>query len=159
MTIKTKKYQLTNQTFISLAMKNVLLDFWWVWFVPVAILLIPIFYAPALWWCVSIALTLSVLYVLFWLIQFTGITQMEQAKFLFQKLYYEISSKQILIKLNAREGMPIQWNQIKKVKQRKDAYLLIISRGQMIYLPFKIFKSESEIKFMETILKRKNLLQ
>ncbi len=159
MNIKTKKYQLTNQTFISIALKNVMLDLWWVWLIPVAILLIPIFYIPAFWWCFTIALVLSVLYVLFWVIQFTGITQMEQSKILFEKLSYEINSKHILIMLNAREGMPIAWNQIKKVKKGKDHFLFIISKGQFIHLPYKIFKSDNEIKFVDTILKRKNFLQ
>ena len=86
-------------------------------------------------------------------------TQMEQSKILFEKLSYEINSKHILIMLNAREGMPIAWNQIKKVKKGKDHFLFIISKGQFIHLPYKIFKSDNEIKFVDTILKRKNFLQ
>lgn len=158
MNIKTKKHQLNSRTYTALAMKNILSEWWWVWGVPLAILLVPIFYAPALWWCIGIAFTLSVLYLLFWLIQFTGITQMEQSKFLFQKLSYEINSRQILMKINPREGMPISWGQIKRVKKGKDYFLLFISKVQLIHLPFKIFNSTHEIKFFETILKRKNLL-
>ncbi len=158
MIISTKKYQFSTQTYIRFAFTSVMKEFWWAWAVPVVILLIPVFYRPALWWCVSIALLLSILYVLFWLIQFVGVTQMEQSKFLFQKLSYDISSKHLLIKLNQREGMPLAWNNIKKIQKGKDYFLLIISRGQMIHLPFHIFKTENELKFVETILKRKNLL-
>lgn len=158
MNVKTKKYQLTNQTFLSIALKNVMLEFWYVWIIPVIILMIPVIYPEAFWWCFSVALTLSILYVLFWVIQFTGITQMEQSKFLFERLAYEINSKHIMIKLNAKEGMPLTWDKIKKVKKGKDHFLFIISKGQFIHLPYKIFKSESEVKFVDTILKRKNLI-
>jgi hypothetical protein len=55
--------------------------------------------------------------------------------------------------------MPISWEQIKRVRQDKDAFLLIISKVHLVHLPYKIFNSSHEIKFMETILKRKGLLK
>ena len=158
MTIKTKKYKLEQNTYISIALKSILAEFWWVWFVPVVILIIPIIFPEALWWCVTGAITLSVLYVLFWWVQFAGAAQMEQNKILFERLSYEINSQQILIKLNAKQGMPVNWNQIQNVKKAKDHFLFILGRGQFIHLPFKVFKSENEVKFLETILKRKNYL-
>jgi hypothetical protein len=159
MIVKTKKYQLPTSTYINLAFQNIMREWWWAWLVPVAIMLIPLAYPPAFWWCFGIALTAMILYVVFWLIQFTGITQMEQNKILFDRLAYEIDSRQILIKLNSRQGMPITWDKIQKVRKAKDHFLLIISKGQLIHLPFKIFRSEHEIRFMETLLKRKNLLK
>jgi hypothetical protein len=72
---------------------------------------------------------------------------------------YEITSQQILIKLNPKQGMPMKWESIKRAFVGKDFFLLVISKAQFIYLPFKIFNSENERKFMETILKRKNLLK
>ncbi|PWJ39111.1 YcxB family protein [Sediminitomix flava] len=158
MIIKTKKYQLETQTFVKLGMESILKQTWWVWFIPVAIMLIPIFVEGALGWCIGIALTLSILYVLFWWIQFTGMTQMEQNKVLFEKLAYEIDSRQIMMKLNAKQGMPMGWDKITKVEKRKDAFVLYMSRVQFIHLPFRVFKNENDIRFMEAILKRKNFL-
>jgi len=159
MTIKTKKYQLDHKTFINLSLLNALREFWWVWFVPVAILLIPIFYTPALWWCVGIALLISILWVLFWAVQFVGVTQMEQFKVYFERLFYEFDSRQILIKKNDKEGMQLTWDKVVKVKKNKEAYLLYFSKYQFLYLPFKIFQSEHDGKFFETLLKRKEFLK
>jgi hypothetical protein len=153
--VKTKKYELDKQLYVKLTMLAALKEFWYAWFVPLVILLIPIFVSGAFWWCFGIALTLSILYVLFWAIQFGGITQIEQGKLLFEKFYYEIDAKNILVKRNEKEGMMLTWEQIKRVEYHKTAFVMWLSRGQFIYLPFDIFK-EQELKLMESILRRKN---
>ncbi len=158
MNIKTKKYELETNTYLKLGLTYVAKKWWWAWLIPVAIMLIPIAYVPAFWWCFGIALTLTILYVLFWVIQFTGITQMEQYKMLFEKMSYEINSQHILMKKNAREGMPIKWEQIQEVKVGKDAYTFVISMAQFVHLPFSIFRSDRDLKFMEVLLRRKGLL-
>ena len=84
---------------------------------------------------------------------------MEQGKILFQKLSYEISSQQILIKLSSKQGMPMKWDQIKRARKAKDAFELFVSKAQVIYLPFKIFNSENEVRFLETVLKRKGYIK
>lgn len=155
MIVKTKKYKLETGTYIKEAMKNVLIKQWWVALIVLA-LLSGYFFIPNLWWFWGTAIAV-VLYLLFWLIQFTGVTQMEQSKILFEKLGYEISSQQILIKLSSKQGMPIKWEQVRSVSVGKDKIVLYISTAQMIYLPFKVFKTENERKFVETILKRKGL--
>lgn len=93
------------------------------------------------------------------MIQFAGVTQLDQYKILFERLSYEISSQQILIKLNAKQGMPIKWDQIKNAKVGKKAFTLVLSKAQFVYLPYKVFKTENEKKFVETILKRKELIK
>ena len=159
MIIKTKKYQLDSKTYVNIALKSVMKKYWWAWLVPTAIMLIPIFAPGALWWCFGIALTLSILYVLFWVIQFSAITKLDQYKMLFEKLSYEITSRQILIKLNAKQGMPVTWDKIQAAKKTKNYFLLELSMAQFIYLPFSLFKGEHEIKFLESVLKRKNLIK
>lgn len=84
---------------------------------------------------------------------------MEQNKVIFEKLAYEIDSRQIMMKVNTKQGMPIQWNMIKKAEMPKDAFVLYLSKAQFIHLPHKIFNSENERKFLETILKRKELIK
>ena len=157
MIVKTKKYQLPTGTYIKLGLKNILKEQWWVALIAVAICLGYI-WIPS-WWWISMGLLAYALYWLFWVIQFAGVTQMEQNKIMFNKLAYEIDSRQILMKVNAREGMPIKWDMIKKATIKKEAFLFIMSKAQFIYLPFKSFNSENEIRFVETILKRKGLLE
>jgi hypothetical protein len=55
--------------------------------------------------------------------------------------------------------MPIKWDQIKAAKVGKNAFTLVISKAQFIYLPYKIFNTQNERKFLETILKRKELIK
>lgn len=159
MVIKTKKYKLETNLFVRLGIENILREWWWVWFVPLAIMLIPIFVDGAFWWCFGITLTLIILYFLFWGAVFMGMPQLEQTKVLFERLWYEIDSRQILVKVDAKRGMQMSWDQIKKAKSGKDFFLLTLSRFQFIYLPHDIFKMPHEIKFFETLLKNKNLIK
>lgn len=156
MIVRTKKYQLPTKTYIGIAFKAILRQQWWVFLIYLAICA-GYLWIPNHWWITGASIAL-VLYFLFWLIQFAGVTQLEQGKFMFQKLSYEISSQQILIKLNAKQGMPMKWDQIKKAKKAKGAFIFFISKAQLVYLPFKVFNSENEIRFIETVLKRKGYI-
>lgn len=158
MTIKTKKYQLPTKTFVKFAMMNVLREQWWVFLIAIAIAALTFVYPDTIWFYIIAGLSLS-LYLLFWLIQFFGLTQLDQAKFIFEKLSYEIDPKQILLKISSKQGMPIKWEQIKKAKAGKNHYLLIMNKAQIIHLPFKVFNSPRDVKMMETLLKRKNLIK
>jgi len=157
MIVKTKKYKLDTGTYIKEAMVNVLIKQWWVSLIVLA-LCSGYLIIPNVWWFWGTAIAV-VLYLLFWIIQFTGVTQLEQSKILFEKLSYEISSQQVLIKLSSKQGMPIKWDQIKSAKVSKDRIVLIVNSAQMVYLPFKVFKTENERKFVETILKRKGYIK
>jgi len=156
MIIKTKKYKLETGTYIKLGLRNVFKEQWWVILIAVAIASGYFFIAS--WWWISMAILAYVLYLLFWVIQFAGVTQMEQNKVMFTKLAYEIDSRQVLMKVNTKQGMPINWDMIKKAYVDKDAFVLIMSKAQFIHLPFRIFNTPNEKKFMETILKRKALV-
>lgn len=157
MIVKTRKYKLESGTYIKLALKNVLMQQWWVFLIALAICA-GYFWIPNAWWIIGAAIAL-VLYILFWVIQFAGVTQLEQTKMLFEKLSYEINSQQVLVKLNPKQGMPIKWDQIKKAEVAKDYFLLIVNKAQLIHLPFKIFNNDNERKFVESILKRKGLVK
>ena len=156
MIIKTKKYKLETGTYIKLGLRNVFKEQWWV--VLIALAIASGYFFIASWWWISMAILAYVLYLLFWVIQFAGVTQMEQNKVMFTKLSYEIDSRQVLMKVNTKQGMPVNWDMIKKVYVDKDAFVLIMSKAQFIHLPFRIFNTDNERKFMETILKRKALI-
>ena len=157
MNVKTKKYKLESGTYIKLALKSVLKQQWWVSLIVLAICL-GYLWIDNIWWFIGAGIG-AVLYILFWLIQFAGVTQLDQTKMLFEKLAYEITSQQILIKLNAKQGMPIKWDQIKRGHIGKDYILLSVNKAQLIHLPFRIFNSDNERKFVESILKRKGLVK
>jgi hypothetical protein len=156
MIIKTKKYKLETGTYIKLGLRNVFKEQWWV--ILIALAIASGYFFIASWWWISMAILAYVLYLLFWVIQFAGVTQMEQNKVMFTKLAYEIDSRQVLMKVNTKQGMPINWDMIKKAYIDKDAFVLIMSKAQFIHLPFRIFNTPNEKKFMETILKRKALV-
>lgn len=153
MIVKTKKYQLPKKTYIKLGLLNLFREQWWLLFVPIGILALN--FIEHSWWFYFLAILVPGLYILFWVIQFTGVTQLEQGKMLFEKLSYEIDSRQVMIKLNPKQGSPVTWNMIPRAHKGKDYFLLILSKGQFIHLPFKIFNSENDLKFVESILKRK----
>ena len=157
MIIKTKKYQLKSKTYIKLGLLNIVRQQWWVFLIALAICAGYLF-IPSAWWFIGAGIGL-LLYFLFWLIQFAGLTQLEQGKILFERLSYEITSQQVMIKLSSKQGMPLKWDQIKRAKKGNDYFLLAVSKAQLIHLPFKIFNSENERKFLETILKRKGYIK
>jgi hypothetical protein len=184
MIVKTKKYALDQKTYINLALRQWFRDNW-VWAgVPLALILLNAVLSltgvyPNFWIYVFIVI-LTLLYVLFWAVQITGIAQMEQSKPLFQKYVYEIDSRQILMKINAKEGGILKWDLIKMAVKSKDAYILYLSneealktananwlakfvtrglaKAQFLYLPYTIFTGENDQRFLDTILRRKNLL-
>lgn len=157
MIVKTKKYQLPTKIYVKTALTATLLQQWWVGLIYLAICAC-YFLVPSWWWVIGATIAL-VLYLLFWVIQFFGVTQLEQGKFMFQKMSYEITSQQILLKINTKQGMPMKWEQIRRVKVTKDAFVLFVSKAQLLYFPFKIFNNDNEVKFVETVLKRKGLIK
>ncbi len=161
--VRTKRYALPTKKYITIAMKHFFKSqIKWV-LLPVALLLINAIVSltgvyPNYWIYVVIFVAV-ILYVLFWVVQFTGITQLAQYKPMFEKFSYEIDNRQILMKMNAKEGSIMKWEQIQEVYKDEDAYIMIISRGQFVQLPFSIFTSEHDIKVFERILKQKEFLK
>jgi hypothetical protein len=155
MLVKTRNYRLEKNQYVKMALSSVLKRQWWAGLIALAICLL-YFWIPSIWWIIG-GIVAYALYVLFWLIQFYGVTQLEQGKMLFERFSYEITSQQLLMKLNAREGMPLKWDQIKRVELGKDYFLLFVNKAQLIHLPFKIFNTENERKFVASILKAKGL--
>ena len=160
MIVKTKNYKLDKKTYIRLALQNVLKRQGWI--AAVAAVVICLGYAipgaQSIWWFIAAFIGLG-LYLLFWWIQFYGVTQLEQGKMLFEKFSYEISSQQVIMKINAREGMPLKWDQIQRAEVGKDFFVLYVNKAQLIHLPYKIFNTDNERKFLASILKNKGLVK
>jgi len=184
MIVKTKKYALDQKTYINIALRQWLKENWKWAFVPLGLILLNVVLnitgAYPNYWIYIVIVLLTILYVLFWAVQITGIAQMEQSKALFQKYVYEIDSRQILMRINAKEGGLLKWNQIDSVIKDKDAYILFLdnteamknvkatwiarvvtkglSKAQFLYLPFSIFNSDNDLRFTDALLRRKGFL-
>lgn len=161
MIAKTKKYQLDTKIYRKIGMNQVFKTQWWL---PLSIfggiivfnLLLNLVYFNT--WIFYFAPISLLLYYLFWLVQFTGAPQLPQMKLMFEKFNYEITSKDILMKVNQKEGMQIKWEMVKKVEKTKDAYILILSQVQFIYLPFKIFATDNDLRFFDKLLQNKKFI-
>ena len=160
MIVKTKNYKLDKKTYIRLALRRILKKQGWIAVTAAVVLCLgySIPGANTIWWFIAAFVGLG-LYLLFWWIQFYGVTQLEQGKMLFEKFSYEINSQQILMKINPREGMPMKWDQIQAAEIGKDFFVLFVNKAQLIYLPFKIFNTDNERKFVISILRNKGLIK
>ncbi|WP_025762073.1 YcxB family protein [Dyadobacter tibetensis] len=161
--VRTKKYALPTKKYIRLAMLHFFKSQYKWSLIPIALIFINAVLNltgvyPNLWIYITVFVA-TLLYVLFWLVQFAGITQLDQYKTMFQKFSYEIDSRQILMKLNQKEGSIMKWEQIQNAYKDKEGYILVISKGQFIYLPFTVFNSDHEHKMFERILKQKEFLE
>lgn len=158
MIVKTKNYKLEKKTYINLAFKNVLRQQWWMAALGFTVICLPAIWVFSIWWFIGAILALG-LYLLFWYIQFYGVTQLEQGKMLFEKFHYEITSQHINMKINAREGMPLKWDQIQKAEVGADFFVLYVNKAQLIHWPFRIFNTDNERKFVASVMKNKGLIK
>lgn len=158
MIVKTKNYKLEKKIYINLALKSVLKQQGWIAGVAALVICLGYVWIPSIWWFVGAFIGLG-LYLLFWWVQFYGVTQLDQGKMLFEKFSYEITSQQILMKINPREGMPLKWDQIQRANTGKDFFVLYVNKAQLIYWPFKIFNTENDRKFVASVMRTKGLLK
>jgi hypothetical protein len=160
--IKTKKFALEKNKFIGINMMQLIKNQWYWGFVPLALILInAILNFTGIYhnyWIYVLTLIGAIAYIAFWAIQFTGVTQLEQYKQLFNKYRYEIDSRQILMKMSDTEGGMIKWDMIKSARKDKEAYILDMGQYQFIYLPFTVFTTDNDRKLLDRILKDKGLI-
>ncbi|MCA0363897.1 MAG: YcxB family protein [Bacteroidetes bacterium] len=162
MIVKTKKFALDKKLYIKKAfflhMKKA-----WVWLlIPLAIALIGmgVHFTGVYknWWIMITAIIGGVLYVAFWYFQFYAATTLEQNKQMFERFAYEIDSRQILVKVNQKEGGIVKWDTILSAEKDASGYFLHIGRGQFLHFGLNVFNTEHDQKLFESILRRKNLL-
>ena len=160
--IKTKKYGLEKNKYIAMCMRQLFANQWKWAFIPLPLVGLNVYLNLSgtykNYW-IYIFLAIGVIgYILFWLIQFTGITQLAQYKQLFDKYRYEIDSRQIFMKISDKEGGVIKWDMILSAYKDKEAYVLEMGKYQFIYLPFSIFNNDNDRKLMDKIMRDKGLV-
>lgn len=163
MIVKTKKFALNKKLYIKKAFANQMKTSWKWLLIPaaVAILGLGLHFSGVYknWWILITAIIGGGLYVLFWYVQFYAATEMDQNKQMFEKFAYEIDSRQIMVKINAKEGGIVKWESILSAEKDKSGYFLHIGRGQFLHFGFEVFNAEHDCKLFESILRRKNLLE
>jgi hypothetical protein len=175
--IRTKKYQLDTNTYTRMAMTQVWKKEWWYALIPLAVGLLPALIWPS-WWWVALGVLLTVLFVLLRSAQITSVTQMEQSKPLFERMNYEIDQRQILLRLNEKQGMNLSWDMIGRARRDAEGFTMWLRPGQapdelagwrrwiartfdvpvFLLLPLRIFNSPNDVKLFDAMLRRKNLL-
>lgn len=162
MIIKTKKFALDKKHYINYSFKRRMTTRWYWFLIPAAVFLIGLVLhftgVYKNWWIPVTAVVGAILYAVFWYVQFYAATEMEQNKQMFDRFAYEIDSRQILMKLNAKEGGLIKWETIQNAEMTDDAFMLFVSNNQFLRFPFTVFNSPNDLKLMETILRRKELM-
>lgn len=157
MILKTKKYSLLPSTYIKVALWNILRGQWWA---SLLFFLIgsALFYFGRTGWGITVVVLFFV-YIAFWFLQLYAVTTMKNTKVFFSRFSYVINSKQILMQMTNKQGMPIAWDQVKKAQKKKKVFILFLNKAQFLYLPYRIFNTPQEIRFMTLLLKRKGLIK
>ena len=157
MIIRTRKYKIPKSKYIKITFRNLLRKRWWIALL-VGLISFLFFYTGHST-LGTISVVLFVLFFLFTFFQVYAVTMLDQNKILFDPFSYQISSKNILMQLTTKQGMTIEWEQIKWVKKDKKNFTLFLSPVQFIYLPHRVFRTPQEITFMNILLQRKRLLK
>ena len=157
MIVKTKKYKISGGLYVKLGIQNILRMQWWI-FPLLALFMSSTFFIKTIWF-VLVGIIGFICYLLFWIVQFYGLTQLDANRPMFERVAYEINNQHLVMQLNPKQAMPILWSEITKAYKKKSYFLLVLSKVQFFYLPFKIFHGDNEIKFFTTVLQRKGLLK
>lgn len=157
MIIQTKKYKMPISLYVKLGLKNVLRMQWWIVLTIILFMSLSWFFRTA--WFIIGGFIVFFLYLAFWIAQFYGLAQLEENHIMFDRISYTITSQQLMLQVNSKQGMPIPWVNFIKVYRKDNYFLLVLSKVQFFYLPFKIFQNENELKIFATILHRRGLLK
>lgn len=153
MDIKTKAYSLPKNVHLKECYKDILLSQWWLILI-INSLLGYCIYIKLFWAIITIPI-IETLYLLFWLFNLIGIRYIPQANLIFAKVFYIFSDDCIKICLSENNMAIINWDQIKKIKVRKDYLVLFLARAHIIYIPKTAFKSNLEKNMLINTIKFK----
>ena len=158
--ILTKKTQMDVKQYIQLGMKKVIRKFWFAFLVPPALLLPAIIWPGALVWLIVTALVVTILYFVFWYVQFYGLSIAPQGKALFERQLYAITPEYLGMMKSETDpqGMMIPWDKIELVERTDKEFVMHLTLAHMLIIPFDIFKSQQDQNFAEAIMRRRNLL-
>ena len=110
MIVKTKKYKIPSNLYIKLGMQNILRMQWWIF--PLLVLFMSSTFFIKTIWFVLVGLLFFIGYLIFWVIQFYGLTHLDANRAMFERIAYEINSQYLMMQINSKQAMPIAWMDI-----------------------------------------------
>lgn len=151
MDIRTKAYSLPKSIYFKECYKNIILSQWWLILIFNAILGCGIYYKIK--WLIITCGVIEVLYFIFWIIQLIGVQYLQQASIIFKKVFYIFNENYINICISENERAMIKWDQVKKIKLKKNYAVIFLEKAHIIYVPYSSVKSGLEKNIFINLLK------
>ena len=151
MEIRTKRYSIPGGLYFRECFKNIIFTQLWLIFIFSGFIGYGVY--VKIKWLIITASILEGLYFLFWIVNLVGVQYLPQAKLIFSKVFYIFSDKNIKICVTDNNMAIISWEQIKKVKVRKNYVVLFLAKAHIIYVPFTTFRSNLEKNMFLNILR------
>jgi len=153
MDIRTKAYSLPKSIYLKECYKNIIFSQWWLIILFNAVLGYGI-YAKIKWLIITLTI-IEVLYFIFWLVQLIGVQYLQQASIIFQKVFYIFNENYINICISENERAMLKWDQVKKIKIKKNYAIIFLEKAHIIYVPYTSVKSGLEKNIFINLLKSK----
>jgi hypothetical protein len=79
---------------------------------------------------------------------------------MFDRCTFEFTDNMVSLGFKTQQGKCITWNMVKECKKddKKQIYILYIQRGQLMVIPFQIFKNKMDVELFELLLRKKKLV-
>ena len=153
MDIRTKAYSLPRSIYLKECYKNIIFSQLWLIILFNAILGYGI-YAKIKWLIITLTI-IEVLYFIFWFVQLIGVQYLQQASIIFQKVFYIFNENYINICISENERAMLKWDQVKKIKIKKNYAIIFLEKAHIIYVPYTSVKSGLEKNIFINLLKSK----
>lgn len=153
MDIRTKAYSLPRSIYLKECYKNIIFSQLWLIILFNAVLGYGI-YAKIKWLIITLTI-IEVLYFIFWLVQLIGVQYLQQASIIFQKVFYIFNENYINICISENERAMLKWDQVKKIKIKKNYAIIFLEKAHIIYVPYTSVKSGLEKNIFINLLKSK----
>lgn len=153
MDIRTKAYSLPRSIYLKECYKNIIFSQWWLIILFNTVLGYGI-YAKIKWLIITLTI-IEVLYFIFWFVQLIGVQYLQQASIIFQKVFYIFNENYINICISENERAMLKWDQVKKIKIKKNYAIIFLEKAHIIYVPYTSVKSGLEKNIFINLLKSK----
>lgn len=156
----TRKTEMDKKLYINMALKKALRKYWFAFFVPPALLIPGFIWPSSMIWMVVTSIVVTILYVLFWYMQFYGMTILPQGKQLFEKQLFAILPEYIGVMKSEKDpqGMMLPYDKIEQVEKTGNSYIIHLTMAHIVIMPFDIFQSQQDMNYFEALLRKYKLL-
>lgn len=159
MRIITKSCVLPRKFYIKLCLMKDLQRWWWIGLTIICTTAILSLVFHILWPMVVLLIGL-VLFGLFEYGVFYSSSYVAENLFMFDRCTFEFTDNMVSLGFKTQQGKCITWNMVKECKKddKKQIYILYVQRGQLMVIPFQIFKNKMDVELFELLLRKKKLV-